>query len=356
MGDIPLVEKAYQQFVPLFATVELTLRCNLRCKHCYNFDRDVPLTPDQIGRELTPPEILKLIDDLAEEGGLEISFSGGEALVHPHLEDFVRHARSRDFAVRVKSNGMLLGDRAQRLADAGVYAVDVSLYGASAATHEALTALPGSFQRTVAGVRAAVAAGLRVSLSFCITRGNTAEIAQMTALAEELGVPYNLDPQLTARYDGTTSSLDHRVEREALEALYRGPLRAHLGGPACHPERDMACSCAQAVVGISATGEVYPCIGAPVPSGNLRDASFREIWRGSPELNKIRGLTMEDYPTCGTCPDRPFCWRSNGVVYVNTGEYTGLDAWTCMEANVLHAIADEGVVVPDAAAGKLGKY
>jgi radical SAM protein with 4Fe4S-binding SPASM domain len=356
MGDIPLVDQAYQQFVPLFATLELTLRCNLRCKHCYNFDRETPLPQDQVAKELTPPEILQLIDDLAAEGGLEISFSGGEALVHPHLEDFVRHARSKDFAVRVKSNGMLLGDRAQRLSDAGVYAVDVSVYGASAATHEALTARPGSFELTLKGVRAAVAAGLRVSLSFCITRGNTHEIPRMVELATELGVPYTLDPQLTARYDGTVSSLEHRVERETLEALYRGPLRDHLGGPACNPDRDMACSCAQAVVGISATGEVYPCIGAPLPSGNLRDASFREIWRGSPVLNKIRGLTMEDYPTCGTCADRPFCRRSNGVVFVNTGEYTGLDAWTCMEANVLHAIHDEGGVNSDAAGGRLGKY
>ena len=202
---------------------------------------------------------------------------------------------------------------------------------------------------------AAVAAGLRTSLSFCITKGNTHEIADMTALAEELGVKYTLDPQLTARYDGTTSSLEHRVERPELEELYRGPLRSHLGGPACHPDREMSCSCAQGVVGVSATGEVYPCIGAPVPSGNLREASFREIWRGSPVLNKIRGLTMEDYPSCAVCPDRPFCRRSNGVVFVNTGEYTGLDAWTCMEANVLHAIHDEGVVEASAE-GRLGKY
>jgi radical SAM protein with 4Fe4S-binding SPASM domain len=361
MADIPLVDAAYQQFVPLFATIELTLRCNLRCKHCYNFDRDRPLDPDQVARELTPPEIIQLIDDLATAGGLEISFSGGEALLHPHLEDFVRHARKHLFAVRIKSNGMLMqATRAERLAEAGVYAVDISLYGASALTHERLTAKVGSFDLTLAGIKAARDAGMRVSTSFCITRGNVDEIPEMIKLAEELGVTYTLDPQLTARYDGTTSSLDHRVDAATLEALYRGPLREHLGGPACKPDRDMSCSCAQAVVGISATGEVYPCIGAPMPSGNLRDASFGEIWRESPVLNKIRGLTMEDYPTCHSCADRPFCRRSNGVVFVNTGDYTALDEWTCMEANVLHQIHTESAATPgDAPApaqGRLGKY
>jgi radical SAM protein with 4Fe4S-binding SPASM domain len=358
MAEVPLVEVAYQQFLPLFATIELTMRCNLRCKHCYNFDRDRPLTVDQLASELKPPEIIDLIDALAEAGGLEISFSGGEALMHPHLDDFIRHARTRTFAVRVKSNGMLLTPkRVAELSDAGVYAVDVSLYGATAETHEALTARKGSFDATVAGVKAARAAGLRVSLSFCITRHNAGEIDRMLELARELDVQYTLDPQLTARYDGTTSSLDQRVDLDTLEELYRGPLRELLGGPTCHPEREMSCSCAQAVVGISATGEVYPCIGAPVPSGNLRDKPFLEIWRGSPVLNKIRGLTMADYPVCQACPDRPFCRRSNGVVYVNTGEYTGLEEFTCKEAALLHKLADEGVVeAPAEAGGRLGKY
>ncbi|MFP5502519.1 MAG: hypothetical protein ACLGIN_08510, partial [Candidatus Sericytochromatia bacterium] len=41
--DIPLMAKAYELCVPLFVTLELTLRCNLRCVHCYNFDRETPM-------------------------------------------------------------------------------------------------------------------------------------------------------------------------------------------------------------------------------------------------------------------------------------------------------------------------
>jgi radical SAM protein with 4Fe4S-binding SPASM domain len=358
---IPLVAKAYEACVPLFTTIELTLGCNLRCVHCYNFDRSVPRPKEAKGNELTPAEIKKLIDELAEAGGLEISFSGGEALLHPHLEEFVRYARQLMFAVRLKSNGMLLTpERAARLADAGVYAVDVSLYGASAATHDEFTTVKGSFDRTVAGVENAVAAGFKVALSFCLTRGNASEIPEMIALSERLGVTYTLDPQLTARYDGTTSSLDHRVDAETLEALYRGPLRAALGGPQCNPDREMQCSCARAVCGVSATGEIYPCIGAPVPSGNLRDASFTHIWRHSPALNRIRGLEAQDFSVCQACPDRPFCRRSSGVVYTNTGDYTGPEPWTCMEAAVIHKIYDEAQAASalevEASNGRLGKY
>lgn len=363
VSSIPLIATAYDVCVPLFTTIELTLKCNLRCVHCYNFDRSVPQPKEATGKELTPPEILKLIDGLQEAGGLEISFSGGEALLHPHLEDFIRYARERMFAVRIKSNGMLLTpERVARLEAAGAYAVDVSLYGASPETHDAFTTVKGSFVRTVEGVKAAVAGGMKVALSFCLTRANAGEIDGMLALSKDLGVTYTLDPQLTARYDGTTSSLDHRVDTETLEALYRGPLREALGGPQCYPDRDVQCSCARTVCGISATGEVYPCIGAPVPSGNLRDGSFVDIWKNSPALNRIRGLTPSDFTDCQACPDRPFCRRSSGVVYTNTGNYTGSEPWTCQEAALIHKLYDEaqaeGAESADAAPahGRLGKY
>ena len=356
--DIPLMAKAYELCVPLFVTLELTLRCNLRCVHCYNFDRETPMPKETAGAELTPSRIHGLIDELADAGCLEISFSGGEALVHPHLEDFVRHARERRFAIRLKSNAILLTpERAKRLAEAGVYAVDVSVYGASAETHDAFTTVAGSFEKTLSGIRSAIDAGMKVALSFCLTRHNASEIPAMIALSEELGVRYTLDTQITARYDGTTSSLDHRVDRETLDALYRGPLFSALGGPACVPDRDVQCSCARTVAGISSSGELYPCIGAPVPSGNLRDRSFQEVWASSPELNRIRGLTMDDFSACLPCPNRSFCRRSSGVVYTNTGEYTGPEPFTCMEAGVIKAIAEDvesGAFQPPDAEGASG--
>ncbi|HEY9724036.1 MAG TPA: radical SAM protein [Oscillatoriaceae cyanobacterium] len=339
---IPLLAKAYDRCVPLFVTIELSLRCNLRCVHCYNFDREQPLEHDALAQELSPAEIYQVIDAVHAEGALEIAFTGGESLLHPHLDEFIRYARARMIGVRIKSNGMALTpERAKRLMEAGVAAVDISLYGASPATHDAFTRLPGSFDKTIAGIEAAVAAGLRVSLSFCLTRHNAPEIAEMLAIAERHGVTFSLDSQLTARYDGTTSSLDHRVDAETLEALYRGPLGHLLDTGRCVPQREMNCSCARTVVGISATGEVYPCIGAPMPSGNLREAPFSEIWRGSPVLNRVRGLTLPDFKDCAGCPDRPFCRRSSGAVYVNTGDYTGAEPWTCMEAALLHRMYDE---------------
>ena len=338
--------RALDECVPLNVTIELTLRCNLRCVHCYNFDRDEAYLPSRSPKEeLSDEEIVRILDEVRAEGCLYLALSGGEALSHPSLDLFVAHAARAGMMVTVKTNGTMLDEsRARRLHEMGAAAVEISLYGATAATHDAFVKMPGAFERTVRGVAAATAAGLRPKLSFVLVEANAAEVPAMMALAEQLAVPYGIDPQITARYDGTRDPLRLPLARSSLAQLYRGPLQ-HLVPPTIDNPTSVQCACARSVCGISAFGEVYPCIGAPVPSGNLRQRSFHEIWADSPTLQWIRQLKLRDFPSCEPCDHLAHCRRSSGVIFANTGDYTGPprfgDDWTCMEAEVLHELHDE---------------
>jgi len=166
-------------------------------------------------------------------------------------------------------------------------------------------------------------------------------VDEMLALVQALGVRASIDPHITPRYDGTREPMDLRLDRETLKDVYTGPLSFLLDPPDCRPEREVQCACARSVVAIAANGDVYPCIGAPIPSGNVREKSFEEIWRTSAELKRIRALELADFRACEPCPDRGYCRRTSGFVYTTTGEYTGPEEWTCMEASVLHEIHDE---------------
>jgi radical SAM protein with 4Fe4S-binding SPASM domain len=339
-----VLRTAFERCVPLYVTFEITQRCNLRCVHCYNFDRERPY--GRSAEELADEEILRILGEVHEAGCLFLSLTGGEVLAHPRLDDFIRCARSLGMKVTLKSNGTLLTDeRVAALRDAGANAIDLSLYGAVAATHDAFVKQAGAHAATLDGARRARDAGIEVRLAVVVVRSNAGEVEAMLELSRELGVSCTVDPQLTARYDGTSSSLDLRVDGATLERLYRGPLRELLPAHGCHPGRSVQCSCARSVCGISAFGQVYPCIGAPIASGDLRRQSFAEIWRGSPELNRIRGLELSDFAACEPCGHRPHCRRSSGVIYNNTGRYTGPerfgDEWTCMEAELLHRLHDE---------------
>jgi len=343
---LELQRRAFEKCIPINVTFEITLSCNLRCRHCYNFDRELAYRPGRDREEeLGDGEIHRILDEIRAEGCLFLSLTGGEALLHPGVEEFIRHAASSGMAVTVKSNGVLLGAAAvDRISEAGASGVDVSLYASDAATHDSLVRAPGAFDRTVDGARRARDAGLKVRLSFVIVRQNADQIGAMMELATGLGIPYSVDPHLMARHDGSCSSLDHQVDPETIDRLFRGPLR-HLLPPVADQRKSVQCSCARSVCGISAFGEVYPCIGAPVPSGNLQRQSFHEVWKDSPQFRWIRGLSLADFPACRDCAHMNHCRRSSGVIYNNTGMYNGPerfgDDWTCREAEVLHQIHDE---------------
>src|SRR5579871_5774858 len=122
-----VLRAAFERCVPLYTTFEITQKCNLRCAHCYNFDRERPY--GRSAEELSDGEILRILGELQEAGCLFLSLTGGEPLAHPRLDDFIRRARSLGMKVTLKSNGTLLTDeRVAALREAGTNAIDLSLY------------------------------------------------------------------------------------------------------------------------------------------------------------------------------------------------------------------------------------
>ena len=98
-------------------------------------------------------------------------------------------------------------------------------------------------------------------------------------------------------------------------------------------------------------GHLAPLPGAQ-PHPRAQDGRLRRL----PGLPRARGHCRNRQ----ACPDRPFCRRSSGVVYTNTGNYTGSEPWTCQEAQIIHKLYDEAQAEGAAEAaethGRLGKY
>ena len=337
---------AFDNLVPLHATVEITQRCNIRCLHCYNFDRDAPRDRAvSCEPELDRAEILRAIGELHRAGCLFLAITGGEALVHPDLFAFLDHAARLDMAVQLLSNGVLLrpGLAGQLARYPNLLTVAISLYGATAEVHDAITQSPGSFARTWRGVDNLRRHGVRVRVKFLIMRANAHEAAAMKAQAEERGLHYNMNLTVTARHDGERDSLNLRVDGAQLEALVRGPLRDGEDRPRQPTFTDArwACNCARSNCAVTARGDVQPCIGIPMSAGNIRRQPFADIWRDAPLFRSIRGLRLADYPSCAPCPHKAWCTRDRGAAYTHSGSYTGTDPLVCARAELTHRVADE---------------
>ncbi|HYO15778.1 MAG TPA: radical SAM protein [Thermoanaerobaculia bacterium] len=283
--------------------VELTYRCNLDCFFCYN---DLRSRSEPLRRE----EYLQFFADLAEMEVLNLTLSGGEPLAHPDFLLLGARARELGFVVRVKSNGHALrGELARRVRDEiDPFLVEVSLHGATAETHDRQTRVPGSFDRLLANLREASALGLRLKLNSTLTAWNEGEIGGMFALADSLGLPLQVDPEVTPRDDGDRTPLAVAPSREGVKRLFelqfergrtaeRGAAPAEVargGDDGTVPvPLHQHCGAGSAGIAVDPYGNVYPCVQWRRPVGNLHRQRIGEIWRESAGLREVRELTVQ---------------------------------------------------------------
>ena len=176
---------------------ELTHRCNLRCRHCFlavAAPDDAPLAC----QELDTGAALAVVDELAALGVLYVTFSGGEPLVRADFFDLAAHVRRRRLALRVYTNGTLLtAPAAARLAALHPLAVEISVYAAEPATHDAITGVPGSSAATMVALRRLHALGVRTVCKTPLMAVNAGQVAALATLAEEVGARFQPDTVLT---------------------------------------------------------------------------------------------------------------------------------------------------------------
>jgi MoaA/NifB/PqqE/SkfB family radical SAM enzyme len=293
------VKRTWNENRLMSALIELTYACNLDCVFCYN---DLSLD----GQRLSLEQYRELLDDLASLGVLQLSLSGGEPLAHPCFFEIAGHARSLGFVIRLKTNGHAVRPSvASRIREeVDPFLIEVSIHGATAKTHDRQTRVPGSFDRLMANIGAMRSQGLRVKANTVLTRWNEHEIEELLSLFDELGVAFQIDPEVKPKDDGDRSPLTIEATAEG-RARYRRVLeawarRASLDGEpvskapgraAITSGTDKHCGAGSNSIAVDPYGRVLPCVQWRVPVGNLHDQRITEIWSRSGKLSEVRETT-----------------------------------------------------------------
>ena len=310
-------EKAVFRGVPLAAQLDLTYRCNERCVHCY-------LDHDDAG-EMTFAELERLLREMAEAGVFQLTLSGGEPLLRKDFFAIARRARELDFNVKLKTNGLLIREEAAAALRAlCLDSIQISIYSHRAEVHDAVTKVPGSLARSLGAARFLVARGLRVKFATVLMRQNRADYPAVQALAREIGASFTLDPTVTPHLNGDRSLLALNVDPADLKGVLHDERVAGEAAEFCTtptaPGEDelnaFPCSAGHSACYISPYGEVYPCVQFPLACGNVRQQSFADIWRNSPQLAEVRGVRIRDLPVCAVCPHAGSCTRCPGLAYM----------------------------------------
>jgi MoaA/NifB/PqqE/SkfB family radical SAM enzyme len=204
---------------PIIGTVELTPRCNLRCRHCYVAYHPSNAT-NEPARHLTAGEWTELFTQMAAAGCLWLGISGGEPLCHPEFLEIYRAAWELGFLITILTNGTLITERvASELGALPPLAVEVTMYGASATTYERVTGASAGYEACLRGVERLVANGLHVVLKSTVSRENVEDLEEMRRAAGRLGLQFRFDGVLNSRLDGEPIDAELLLDPEDLVHL-----------------------------------------------------------------------------------------------------------------------------------------
>lgn len=344
------VKKPFTPGAPFQIVWNITQACNFNCIHCY--ENAGKKGPDELSSE----EIIKGIDKLADLGIASIAFSGGEPSIHPHINEFIKHANDRGLYVSMATNGYVYNnyEKTKKLYDLGLQFVQISLDGVNPETHNKFRQKENSWERAVQAIENFKKVGVFVEVSTTVTQKNKNEIPEMIEFLRNMGVDwfmlYNFIP--TGKGAGVSEidlSPDDRLEllnliyeengKGDMQILSTAPQFADVvthqigddqmipthfynveySNPAMMKLSEFVggCGAGRFYMSIEPNGNIYPCVFFPhddeVKLGNIND-DIEEIWLNHPVLKALRDKDILK-GHCGVCESRYICGGCRARAY-----------------------------------------
>jgi AdoMet-dependent heme synthase len=335
---------------PLLVYWEMTQACALACKHCR-----AEAMPFPQPRELTYGESKEFLSQIIEfrDPLPHLILTGGDPLSRMDLYELIHYAKTLGLEVSITPSATpaLTEDALNKLKARRIQSLGLSLDGSSAERHDAIRAVPGCFERTMAALRHGGRLGLpiqvntliaeetaddlpaiyqllktfpvmRWSLFFLISVGRGKALREVSPERGEELMNWVFDVGRKAPFAiKTTEAPSYR--RIALNRMRASNVSsAELKSSSVYQAFQIRDG--HGIVFVSSTGEVYPSGFLPLSCGNVRRRSLVEIYRSSP---LFRALHWPDgfQGKCGVCEARYFCGGSRARAFAYTGNPLGSD-------------------------------
>jgi MoaA/NifB/PqqE/SkfB family radical SAM enzyme len=273
--------------MPRVATIEVTANCQCNCVHCSAH------RPSDKRPVLSRATIESVVAQVLDMGAHGISYTGGEPLMRPDLEDLIAMVPQDKATVTIFSNAVALTpERAASLKAAGLYSIMISLDSPDPEEHDRLRNRRGTFEAVKRGAQAAVEAGLVVNLSTYATpeyvrEGKLNRVAELAAQwgVHEISV---FNAVATGRYlkacEVMVSDEDRNAILEAAENLHklygRRPriITKAWTNRGKGFSRYIGCMSGHYQFHVTAQGDLTPCDLTPLSFGNVNNETIADIW------------------------------------------------------------------------------
>lgn len=317
--------------LPLAGSIELTHRCSLRCPHCY-----LPSTGST--NELSPDDWHRVLGRLAEGGVLFLLFTGGDPLLRNDFRRIYEAAHGHGFIITLFTNGTLLDESvAELLANRLPRRVELTVYGCTAGTWDAVTGTTGMFPAFERGLRLLSRYKIPFSLKMLLVKNNLQEVDLTRRLAQSLGTTVRFDPVVTARIDGDTSPTHLRIpEKDAVACLFESssPAPQPALPSQTTPSPLFRCGAGVRTFNIDPAGRIHPCLmwrsdGYPL-LGSAPDEWSRMV-------TSVRNRCLPSDTPCSACDIRAQCPACPAIALLETGHADAPVPFFCSMRSVLRS-------------------
>jgi radical SAM protein with 4Fe4S-binding SPASM domain len=354
--QLPLWDKLKRKRTPLSFDLEVTARCNNDCQHCY-----INLPAGDVAarrNELTVPEITDIAAQAVELGAVWCLITGGEPLLRPDFSEIYLALKHKGLLVSVFTNATLIGDEHVALfREYPPRDIEVTVYGVTAKTYEAVTRTPGSFDRFMKGLSLLLGAGVRVRLKSMALQSNLHEQAAIARFCRAHTKDYyRYDPQLHLRFDGdpernaeiTAARLtpEQIVVLESTDEVRMAAMQkkcdALIDERLTHYTCDhlFHCGAGNGNFNVAYDGRFRLCssLWAEGTTYDLRAGNLAEAWHNFvPRVRDLRSQRKEFLQNCRACALVNLCMWCPAHAYLETGR---MDAKTPYFCEVAHRRAE----------------
>lgn len=344
-----LLEKYFAEHPTLFEIqLDITQACTERCRHCY--------VPEYNPIFLSYDKICAVLDEFREMGGIHVSLSGGECMVHKDIIKIIKAIRERDCTVACLSNLTVCTDEIINALVEADGTVQVSLYSMSPAIHDEVTRRKGSWLETMGAIMRLRAAQIPVRISCPCLRINYKGYPEVMKFADSLKMEAQTDFIIMGKQDCDTSNLCNRLNLDETRILLQDvilkavPMNSEYFSPGKKEQmlsseewrkRKVCGACVNSMC-LSANGDYYPCPGfAGVPLGNCYKDTLHHVWLESEATKRIRAVTGNDFGKCADCKDRDYCSTCMCRNFNETGDMFKPAEHFCKVAAINHEVVDE---------------
>jgi len=355
LPEFALWRKVAGRRVPMDFYLEITARCNNDCRHCYI---NLPAGDAEARRkELTPAEINDIAEQAVALGALWCLLTGGEPLLRQDFPEIYVALRKKGLLVSLFTNACLIDEEHMALFRAyPPRDVEVTVYGVSAETYEAVTRRPGSYAAFRRGLELLLGLGIKVRLKAMALRSNVHELPAIAAFCRaHSSERFRFDPLLHLRYDGDVRrNAEIRAERlsadeiVAIEQADEERAKAladncaelifpdHYGQVCDHL---FHCGAGNQSFVVSYDGIFRLCadLWHPDCTFDLRQGRLAEAWNELvPRVRQMRSQNAEFLERCRRCPIINLCLWCPAHAHLESGR---MDDWCEYFCQVAHARA-----------------